>query len=162
MTDVVTLILLSLGLACAAVLYEKRASEKTAGVVEVKQRWELYVLEKFATLLKLKLNFDSYGSKRVCSFLFSPAWSFLCSVMHTDSALPDIIPCNDGGIAIEWHINGHDVEIEFTPDGPIHWRLDKGEHTSFGDVDEGTYFDWDWDQNREILLEIRKAIRAPQ
>lgn len=34
-------------------------------------------------------------------------------------AQPSVAPISDGGIQIEWHKNGKDLEIEFTPDREV-------------------------------------------
>jgi hypothetical protein len=31
--------------------------------------------------------------------------------------MPDITPCSNGGIQVEWHNHGVNIEIEFSPEG---------------------------------------------
>lgn len=30
-----------------------------------------------------------------------------------------VVPCPSGGVVFEWHVNGFDVEVEFSPDGAV-------------------------------------------
>lgn len=30
-----------------------------------------------------------------------------------------VVPCPSGGVTFEWHVNGFDVEVEFSPDGAV-------------------------------------------
>lgn len=63
-------------------------------------------------LLALKAGWDSYGAKTITQESIDAAKQFLTS-LH-------VVPTNKGGIQLEWHSCGVDVEVEFGPDGLRH------------------------------------------
>ncbi len=58
-------------------------------------------------LLELKPDWDSYGAKPISA----AAIITLCGF--------STVPCSDGGIQLEVHLHGFDVEIRIGPDGRI-------------------------------------------
>ena len=62
-------------------------------------------------LLALKPNWDSYGAPRISRDAISTIEHFAT------------VPCSDGGIQLEIHRNGFDIEIEVGPDGAIQGAL---------------------------------------
>lgn len=43
----------------------------------------------------------------------------LANAMAPDTAVPSLVPCFDGGLQIEWHMNGVDLEIWVGPEGDV-------------------------------------------
>lgn len=68
--------------------------------------------DKLAHLRSLKPGWDSYGGKPISTESLSVADYIL-----TTPGQP--VPCSDGGVQIEWHVGGVDVEICIGPDGKI-------------------------------------------
>lgn len=64
------------------------------------------------SLLTLEEDWDSYGASPVKLEFASTAIDLLQSVMHPNTPPPAIVPTAIGGIQIEWHTNGMDLEIE--------------------------------------------------
>jgi hypothetical protein len=62
-------------------------------------------------LLKLKPDWDSYGAPSIHEITLEKAQVFLRSVEY--------VPLPDGGVQLEWHIFGVNLEIEFHPDGIV-------------------------------------------
>lgn len=73
-------------------------------------------LEKLESLRLLKSNWDSYGAASISPEAIATASQFL---------QPDIVPTSQGGIQLEWHNFGIDLEIEITPAGKV-WSLYMG------------------------------------
>ena len=71
-------------------------------------------------LLGLPENWDSYGAQPVKpeSVLF--ALEFLLSTTNEKVPEPSIVPISNGGLQIEWHTHGLDLEVEFEPTGHGH------------------------------------------
>ena len=65
--------------------------------------------ERFARLAELKGNWDSYGGLPIDAAAMERAKAWLRNAA--------VIPCSDGGVQLEWHSDGCDVEIVFRPDG---------------------------------------------
>ena len=63
--------------------------------------------EEFRRLLDLPENWNSYGALPISGAAIKAAESM------------SIVPTCNGGVQLEWHINGHDIEIEFAQDGTV-------------------------------------------
>lgn len=61
--------------------------------------------EQIKSLHELEFNWDSYGSKPIAR----PALAVLESLHFS--------PLSDGGVQIEFHLHGHNVEIVISPEG---------------------------------------------
>lgn len=66
-------------------------------------------------LLALKDNWDSYGG-RIISKKAVDAAVRLRNVLAT---MPSFVPMSDGGVQVEWHSRGFDVELEIEPNGRL-------------------------------------------
>ena len=78
-------------------------------------------------LLALKENWDSYGAPIISKMAVDAAlrlWNVLATV-------PSFVPMSNGGVQIEWHSQGFNVELEIGPNGRLHSEdappKDKGE-----------------------------------
>ena len=65
--------------------------------------------ERFARLAELKGNWDSYGGLPIDAAAMERAKAWLRNAA--------VVPCSDGGVQLEWHSEGCDVEIVFRADG---------------------------------------------
>lgn len=65
--------------------------------------------ERFTQLGALEQNWDSYGAPPLdrATILRAEAWL----------AAACIVPCSGGGVQIEWHRDGVEIEVSFNPDG---------------------------------------------
>ncbi len=62
----------------------------------------------------LEPNWDSYGALKVDAHNAIHVLELLAIVMQEDTPNPQVVPTNKGGLQIEWHCSGIDVEIETT------------------------------------------------
>lgn len=67
------------------------------------------------SLLRLEPGWDSYGASAVEAHAVVAALAFL-GRLPLQSA-PSLVPTSRGGIQLEWHTGGVDVEIECLPNG---------------------------------------------
>ena len=74
-------------------------------------------LNALAESLALPANWDSYGACRVDPRSVESAGQALCSLMGSDTIPPTVVPTVHGGLQLEWHAQGIDLEIEFPPAG---------------------------------------------
>src|SRR5260370_22720333 len=65
-----------------------------------------------AELLELSDNRDSYGAVAIRPEYAAYALGLLQSIMDSETVAPSVVPTNLGGIQIEWHASGIDLEIE--------------------------------------------------
>ena len=63
-------------------------------------------------LLSLVPNWDSYGAPPIDRAQVLSALRVLTHIMRDDSPPPTIVPTNRGGVQMEWHTRGFDLEIE--------------------------------------------------
>ena len=68
-------------------------------------------LRSFATL---PAGWDSYGAKSIDPHVVDAAIDLLHRIVQHNTLKPAVVPTNRGGIQIEWHTRGVDLEIEIT------------------------------------------------
>jgi hypothetical protein len=65
----------------------------------------------FDELRALQKGWDSYDADPISEAAIRSAKEFLSRM--------DITPCNDGGVQLEWHTHGFDLELTFHADGTM-------------------------------------------
>jgi hypothetical protein len=74
--------------------------------------WFVPVRDSIYELLSMQENWDSYGAAPIRPEFVATASSLLRSIMDQNTPLPAIVPTTPGGVQIEWHRDGIDLEIE--------------------------------------------------
>ena len=74
---------------------------------------------KLIELSLLENNWDSYGGKPITQFALAEAQLLLKALSGIQAVDPSVVPCSNGGIQLEWHRNGYDLEIEISPEGEV-------------------------------------------
>ena len=87
---------------------------------------------------RLPDNWNSYGAKRIQPELAEAAVHLLFKIVQPETPRPEVVPTTAGGIQIEWHVRGIDLEIKILSQE----RLD----VSFEDLGSGQ----EW--SRELSL----------
>lgn len=107
--------------------------------------WFMPVLKGFANLATLSDNWDGEGAPRIDRDTMNRALAAIERLLACDAKAPSIVPLAHAGLQIEWHRNGKDLEIEFSPSGRVefyYYDEETGdEHegpvgTNFGNVRE--------------------------
>ena len=112
----------------------------------VEPPWLQPTVQGLAELLMLPPGWDSYGALAVDPTHVEAALRVLCLVMREDTPKPSIGPTNRGGVQVEWHERGIDLELETLS---AH-RL----RVSYEDSTTGT----DWD--REVGADLTPLIEC--
>ena len=99
--------------------------------------WLKPTLESIAPLLKLKAGWDSYDGQPIDTRVVKTAIEVLFDVMECDSPVPSFVPTSNGGIQLEWHRGGIDLEVVISPDGQVIFDFE----SSAGEEIEGNYFE---------------------
>lgn len=86
-------------------------------------------------LSKLDADWDSYGSPPIEVNCLEIAAMFLDIVAQRFPPQPHIGPVPDGGVQVEWHYNGIDLEVEFSPGDSILFFMKDGHVVLEEDVD---------------------------
>ena len=80
-------------------------------------------IRRAATLVQLPNGWNSYGARPVSPKTVHHATWFLreAASLIPNLATPSVVPTVGGGLQLEWHVQGVDVEIEFSADGSASW-----------------------------------------
>ena len=76
-------------------------------------KWFDQVMQGLVDLLTLPPNWDSYGAGPIDLALVRRAFEFVNGFLRHSSPAPSIIPLSSGGLQIEWHRKGIDLEVVF-------------------------------------------------
>lgn len=76
-------------------------------------RWLPAVIDHMNKLLRLRPGWDSYAAKPPSATFMLEALRFLLRVMADNTQAPTIVPLSEGGVQLEWHRAGVDVEVLF-------------------------------------------------
>ena len=72
-------------------------------------------------LLRLPRGWNSHGAEPVSDAAFKQTVGFLATYLVEDVAGPVLVPTVRGGVQLEWHRQGVDIEVEVGPDGSVSW-----------------------------------------
>lgn len=100
--------------------------------------WVEPTLRTLGGLFLLPAGWDSYGGRSLDPSSILAAWRLLSAVMRDDSPAPSVVPTARGGVQLEWHRNGVDLEIEVV--GPREFVV-SFEAEATGEVWEKTLMD---------------------
>lgn len=79
-----------------------------------KPNWWAPVIGRVREIASLPSGWDSYGAARVDRRNIVRALNFLIQVVGGNAPVPNIVALPDGGLQLEWHRGGMDVEVEFS------------------------------------------------
>jgi hypothetical protein len=77
--------------------------------------WAEPAIQVFYELLALGPGWDSYAGVGLSTASARSALAYLADVMQDNTPLPSFVPKSNGGVQLEWHFAGGDVEVEFDP-----------------------------------------------
>lgn len=81
--------------------------------------WAVSVAKQAVTLLGLPPGWDSYGARRLSPDALRSGLYLLSRVMMPSTVAPILVPTSEGGVQIEWHSRGLDLEVEVRPAGEV-------------------------------------------
>lgn len=82
--------------------------------------WLMPTVQAMGELLSLPENWDSYGAHSINPAAVTFALQLLSETMRTDTPAPAVVPTSRGGVQLEWHTRGIDLEIEIQSPGRIY------------------------------------------
>lgn len=82
--------------------------------------WLSPTIERLNQLLALPENWDLDGAPRVDPRAAIAALELLGAAARPDTPVPSIVPTDEGGVQLEWHMREIDLEVEVTPTGRVH------------------------------------------
>ncbi len=78
--------------------------------------WLQSAIQRISELTALAHGWDSYSAKPVSADAAIDAVQLLLSLAYPELPEPSIVPLADGGLQLEWHRGGLDVEITLSDD----------------------------------------------
>jgi hypothetical protein len=92
---------------------------RTSNPTGVTPPWLASVQQALIELLDLREGWNSYRAHPIAREAVVEAARLLASTMQTDTPPPSVIPTPPGGVQLEWHLRGMDVEVEIAPQGQV-------------------------------------------
>lgn len=93
-------------------------------------------------LLWLDSNWDSYGALPVDVDQAFTVLELLGRVMNNDTPHPQLVPTNRGGVQVEWHRSGIDVEIETLMPGRLSVSYEDSNRDEESEWEQDLADDW--------------------
>jgi hypothetical protein len=90
-------------------------AERTSKTVEMPP-WFPPVIDRIKELSSLPPNWDEHGASAIEAEHLAKALVFLAEVMRPKTPTPALVPIGNGGVQVEWHRAGLDVEVPFSKD----------------------------------------------
>jgi hypothetical protein len=85
------------------------------------RRWQVEVQKHLAKYVKMPPSWDSYSAPRIGLDTAMFALVILEDVMRSRTPIPQVVPSGSGGVQLEWHQKGVDLELHIA--GPYHCEL---------------------------------------
>jgi hypothetical protein len=79
--------------------------------------WIEPVVERFDELVALPPDWDHHGANAIDPRDLLSVFRFLRDVMQPNTPPPAVVPISGGGVQLEWHLGGLDVEVSVVDQG---------------------------------------------
>lgn len=90
--------------------------------------WLLPLILKVCELGNLAADWNSYGAKPVDVETAASSIMLLASVLTDRDPVPSVVPTSRGGVMLEWHIGGVDLEIDVRSPSLVHVAMNADGH----------------------------------
>jgi hypothetical protein len=125
------------------------AADPAGAEAAIEPSWLSEANRELDGLLILEPGWDSYGAKRIDPEAVESARQVIRAIARPDTPAPSIVPTSSGGVQIEWHTRGIDLEIELQPNDRI--------FIIFEDLGSGEK--WEQEASRSQLRQVKEAVR---
>lgn len=110
-----------------------------------------HVMDAIRRFAALAPSWDSYGARPLNPSAVRRILGLLPALLSDNAPEPTIIPTREGGLQVEWHRNGIDLEVRVPPSGPIaHF---------FADAKSGDEHEWEGPLNPQIVSQAFAQMR---
>ena len=75
--------------------------------------WVEPTVQSLEQLLQLEPNWDTYGGSPIAPGCVVAALKLVFDILRDDTPAPSVVPTSRGGLQLEWHTRGVDLEVEF-------------------------------------------------
>ena len=112
--------------------------------------WFDATMQGIVDALSLPVKWDSYEAKKIERAFASKAFDLLERLLLPSSPAPRVVPLASGGLQLEWHRAGVDIEVIFEPSEPVTFY-----HRNRSSGEEG---DYELPQNLERLRTLVRGL----
>jgi hypothetical protein len=118
--------------------------------------WFLPTATAMLQMTRLPLGWDARNGCQIDRNTIQKALRWLATLLDSDTEKPSIVPTVTGGVQVEWHMGGVDIEIYFEP----------GEEPTVSVEDIGSRNEWDGDlylnlaRFRSFLPRLQRQVAA--
>lgn len=90
------------------------------------EQWVQPLLNRICELGSLPRNWNSYGAQPIQPEVAATAMVLLLNLLSPNDPFPSVVPTTRGGILLEWHVGGIDLEIDIRSPAWSHlaWEAD--------------------------------------
>ena len=117
----------------SSVASSPRASLKIRLQVPSPNRALIGTVVKLFALRNLRAGWDSYGAQPIRQEIIERTAQWIPSILQASTPEPAVVPQAEGGLQLEWHRKGIDLEIYMDSPGNIHFSA---EDRTSGEADE--------------------------
>jgi hypothetical protein len=107
--------------------------------------WAEPMVQSLGKLLQLEPDWDTYGGSPIDPMCVVAALKLALEVLPDDMPVPSVVPTSRGGLQLEWHTRGVDLEVEFLSATRVCGL--------FEDADSGTWWEEDLSSDLRPLAE---------
>jgi len=94
----------------------------------------LQILGELESFAQLEANWDSYGGSPISERAVSEATRVIESCKVWGLEFPEVVPMSSGGVALEWHSDLAEVEIEVIGPSRINYFIEKNGFVREGEI----------------------------
>jgi len=116
--------------------------------------WILSAIQSMGKLLELGPDWDTYGGSPVSPRILVAAIQWLFELFSDEMPEPSVVPTSRGGLQLEWHTRGIDLEVEFLSATRIIGL--------FEDAETGTYWEKDLSSDLAPLVDAISKLSKRQ
>jgi hypothetical protein len=95
----------------------KRSAFDVWSSAETTIEWVVPVLEQINAIGELEDGWAGPDSRQIADPAIQQALGILSDTMARDTVPPQVVPTAEGGLQMEWHYSGVDLEVYVEPDG---------------------------------------------
>jgi hypothetical protein len=98
--------------------------------------WFRPILNKVCTLGDLQFNWNSYGAMPIDPETAVAALQILLNALSENDPQPAVVPTSGGGILLEWHVGGIDLEVDVRSPSSVQVAFEvDGQEEEFANAD---------------------------
>lgn len=114
--------------------------------------WVAPTVDALGRLLSMPQGWDSYGSRQVDPACVVSAIEIALTIMNDRTPSPAVVPTSLGGVQLEWHTRGIDLEIEIRSPSRISACFEDHRKNAAWDTEQL----YDFGQLRDALREMAR------